>query len=211
MIFPSIILKIERWKWNKDYGCYVSNQGHFKDRHKRRLPILINQSGYITIKTEVGFILAHRLVMFTWRPIPNAEQLTVDHLDHNKRNNAVENLEWVSREENQYRATKDFVATAQQEKFSISIGETVEITPEVDRMSCKDLGKKCNFYLPEYNLWFENINDVATWFKENLTVCKNNTLLTNKAIREGVVKGYKRQKSYNLVKVEMYWKEGEVK
>lgn len=32
------------------------------------------------------------------------EQLTVDHLDHNKRNNSVDNLEWVTRAENMRRA-----------------------------------------------------------------------------------------------------------
>ena len=46
--------------------------------------------------------------MLTWEPIPNAEDLTVDHKDHNRRNNAVSNLEWVTREENLLRAEKDF-------------------------------------------------------------------------------------------------------
>ena len=45
--------------------------------------------------------------MLTWRPIPGAEDLTVDHLDHNKRNNALTNLEWVTREENLRRAGED--------------------------------------------------------------------------------------------------------
>ena len=45
--------------------------------------------------------------MLTWRPIPGAEDLTVDHLDHNKRNNALTNLEWVTREENLRRADED--------------------------------------------------------------------------------------------------------
>lgn len=45
--------------------------------------------------------------MLTWRPIPDAENLTVDHLDHNKRNNTVYNLEWVTLEENRTRAQED--------------------------------------------------------------------------------------------------------
>ena len=109
MIFPQLILKVERWKFNKDYGVYVSNLGHFRDRHKRLLPVKINQKGYCGIETERGLVFAHRLVMFTWRPIPNAEALTVDHLDHNKRNNAVSNLEWVTKEENLRRAQRDLV------------------------------------------------------------------------------------------------------
>ena len=35
MLLPTISLKIERWKFNKDYGIYVSTLGNFKDRYKR--------------------------------------------------------------------------------------------------------------------------------------------------------------------------------
>ena len=106
-ILPKIFLGIERWKWNKEYRVYVSNMGHFKDEHKEDLPFKTTTSGYLNVKTRCGYKLAHRLVMLTWRPIPGAEDLTVDHLDHNKRNNALTNLEWVTREENLRRADED--------------------------------------------------------------------------------------------------------
>ena len=112
MILPTISLRIERWKFNKDYGIYVSTLGNFKDRYKRRLPIKIDQGGYCRVKTEVPkapWKLAHRLVMLTWKPIPDAENLTVDHLNHNKRDNSLDNLEWVTKEENVRRAKEDFL------------------------------------------------------------------------------------------------------
>lgn len=108
MLF-NLIINFEKYKWNKDYGVYVSNLGHFKDRYKRLLPVKINLGGYLVIKTEKGYISAHRLVMYTWRPIPNAENMTVDHLNHNKRDNSLKNLEWVDRSENQRRAYEDIV------------------------------------------------------------------------------------------------------
>ena len=108
MLF-NLIINFEKYKWNKDYGVYVSNLGHFKDRYKRLLPVKINLGGYLVIKTEKGYISAHRLVMYTWRPIPNAENMTVDHLNHNKRDNHLKNLEWVDNTENQRRATEDIV------------------------------------------------------------------------------------------------------
>ena len=111
MILPTLHLKIERWKFNKEYGVYVSTLGNFKDRHKRRLPIVIRSDGYCAVKVEgtYSYKSAHRLVMLTWCPIPNAEKMTVDHKNHNKRDNSLANLEWITRAENLRRAREDFV------------------------------------------------------------------------------------------------------
>lgn len=109
LILPKVLFKVEKWKWNKEYRVYVSSQGHFKNEYKQNIPIKINNKGYVHIKTNCGYKSAHRLVMLTWAPIPNAEEMTVDHLDHNKRNNTLENLEWVSHKENLRRANEDLV------------------------------------------------------------------------------------------------------
>ena len=107
-ILPSFKFKVEKWKWNKEYRIYVSNLGNFKDEYKNNIPIMIGaSSGYCRVETPYGIKIAHRLVMLTWKPIPNAEDLTVDHLDHNKRNNALDNLEWVTHSENLSRAESD--------------------------------------------------------------------------------------------------------
>ena len=50
--------------------------------------------------------LLHRLVAYVWCDNPNGYE-TVDHLDGNKNNNSVENLEWVTREENIKRGFKN--------------------------------------------------------------------------------------------------------
>lgn len=106
-IMPTFLFNIEKWKWNSEYRVFVSNMGHFKDEYKKDIPTKIDCGGYCKIRTYLGYKAAHRLVLLTWKPIADAETLTVDHLDHNKRNNTVSNLEWVTYEENQIRAAKD--------------------------------------------------------------------------------------------------------
>lgn len=117
IILPRFLFKIERWKWNSDYRVYVSNLGHIKNEHKQDLPVHIDGNGYCRVHTECcRYKSVHRLVMLTWRPIPNAEELTVDHLNHNKRDNSLENLEWVTEEENLRRAEKDLVKKVKKDK-----------------------------------------------------------------------------------------------
>lgn len=111
IIFPTLHIEFEKWKFNKEYGVWVSNFGNFKDIHKRPIPKKVySQNGYVSVKTKHGNRMAHRLVMYTWCPIEDREAFTVDHIDHNKRNNRVDNLEWVSQAENVMRAKDDIVA-----------------------------------------------------------------------------------------------------
>lgn len=128
-ILPRFIFRVERWKWNKEYRIYVSNMGHFMDEHKKIIPVKINQNGYVLIKTGYGFETAHRLVMKTWRPTAAMDKLTVDHLDHNKRNNSVENLEWVTRAENMKRARADYIDENAKPKEKKKKSEKVKTIP----------------------------------------------------------------------------------
>lgn len=109
-ILPSITINIERWKWNKKYQVFVSNRGRVKNVNGEILKPKTTQAGYLAVRVETKKAMSiHRLVMETWRPISNFEEMTVDHLDHNKRNNDIRNLEWVTEEENHKRAVDDYL------------------------------------------------------------------------------------------------------
>lgn len=171
MLF-NLIINFEKYKWNKDYGVYVSNLGHFKDRYKRLLPVKINLGGYLVIKTEKGYISAHRLVMYTWRPIPNAENMTVDHLNHNKRDNSLKNLEWVDRSENQRRAYEDIVNIFEN-PFDI---ENISLKNNIKKYRILDKDKNTlrkNLSLEEtYNYLYNYSNSHLNNFKDRNNIIK---------------------------------------
>lgn len=112
-MLPKFHFAIERWKYNPTFELYVSNMGHIRNKSKADIAPRITRNGYMTVKVNGSInkhMLLHRVVMLTWKPTPEAEKLTVDHLDHNKRNNALSNLEWVLKEENLRRANEDLVS-----------------------------------------------------------------------------------------------------
>ena len=87
---------------------YASTEGHIENSRKRLKSYTIN-SGYEAIKlTKEGkkkAFLVHRLVALTF--LPNEEDHPeVNHIDGNKSNNALSNLEWCSRSENKQHALK---------------------------------------------------------------------------------------------------------
>ena len=107
--FPSIKLDIERWRFNEQAQLYVSNKGRVRRKNGTLIEFKVRRdNGYISVYTkESGFWSVHQLVAQTWIPNSDPTKNTVDHLDHNKRNNRVENLEWCTVTENRSRAERD--------------------------------------------------------------------------------------------------------
>lgn len=105
-MLPRLSITIERWKYNSEYGVYVSNLGNIKSGKglfKKKLRYLV-QKGYEKIVINRKMIPVHRLVLSTWRPVHIMDSLTVDHVNGNRRDNRLINLEWVSEQENLERA-----------------------------------------------------------------------------------------------------------
>lgn len=77
---------------------------------KRKTPKILKQyvnkkSGYCYIEIDGEQHLVHRLIAITL--IPNLENKPqVNHIDENKQNNSISNLEWVTASENNLHGTK---------------------------------------------------------------------------------------------------------
>jgi len=95
----------EDFKINKKY--YVSTLGRFKNSSgKIMLNYKINYNGYIRVYIYKKTFLLHRLIALTFIENPeNKEQ--VNHIDGNKLNNCVNNLEWCTNKENQIHKFKN--------------------------------------------------------------------------------------------------------
>ena len=81
----------------------------------------IDKDGYKTISLRnnnngYSHFGIHRLLMITYFPISNMEEMTVNHIDGNKFNNSFENLEWVTANEN--------TSLAHKTGLNLSKGET---------------------------------------------------------------------------------------
>jgi hypothetical protein len=90
---------------NNKNGYFISSYARFKNAKGH---IIINykySSGYKRLNIERKAFLLHRLVAITFIPnLENKEQ--VNHIDGNKLNNRLENLEWVTNKENQIHKVK---------------------------------------------------------------------------------------------------------
>lgn len=93
-------IKIPNIQFNQKY--MVDEEGNIWSPYRglKKLHPSPTQKGYyrIVLQTAEGrkTFQVHRLVLMTFNPIDNMENLEVNHIDGNKGNNSLKNLEWCS-------------------------------------------------------------------------------------------------------------------
>lgn len=118
----------EIWKDIKGYeGLYqVSNFGRVK-RNGRILKVRVKRKGYLGVvlynNSEPKHYTIHRLVAEAF--IPNPENKPqVNHIDEDKTNNTVANLEWVTAKENANHGTRNSRMSHKIVAINISTGDS---------------------------------------------------------------------------------------
>lgn len=135
--------KYEIYKNGKIFSLpysYCDSFGRVRDFPKKEVKPSKTKSGYFELNLGGGKIkerwLLHRLIAEVWLNNPDNYK-TVDHKDGNKANNCVENLEWVSIEENVRREWSNFEGFDLQKKYK-NWKISSKVSP-ADKLKIKDL------------------------------------------------------------------------
>jgi len=78
---------------NVPEGYQVSNKGNVKNKKGNSLGFSTRE-GYMGVSL-IKYFRIHRLVLMAFDPIENMEEMHVHHKDGIKKNNKLENLEWI--------------------------------------------------------------------------------------------------------------------
>lgn len=116
----------------------------------------VSKYGYLTYNLSLPFdkkrMYSHRMVMQTYCPVENQQDLEVNHKDGNKLNNNISNLEWVTSSQNKQHAIDNGlffnikkVYCFNQEKELIATYKSIEDASRLTGYSTSTLGQACRF------------------------------------------------------------------
>ena len=148
----------EKWKKivinNQETFYSVSNLGRVRnDKTKTFLGGTVNNNGYqmVHLRQRIDkYCSVHRLVMKAFCPCENQDDLEINHIDGNKLNNVLSNLEWVTCSENIKHAFKIGLKTQAGENNNASKYTEEQVLQAIEllkskKYTCTEIDKKLGF------------------------------------------------------------------
>jgi hypothetical protein len=91
-------------KWIESYltpDLLVSNQGRYKWKNSDLIRTgVVGTGGYRLLEYQGKSYRVHRIILQSFNPQENYQELTVDHINGKVEDNRLENLRWVTGEQN---------------------------------------------------------------------------------------------------------------
>lgn len=137
----------EFWKQTEYENYEISNLGNLRNKTTKSLRKWSMANGYykcvlsLGARGKIATVYAHRLVAKAFIPNPN-NLPQVNHKDGNKLNNCVENLEWVTNQENQIHARDNgLTISGEKHKWAKLTQKQINFIKENQNISCTELGR----------------------------------------------------------------------
>ena len=106
--FPEVIFskeELQNEEWREYKGYMISNLGRIKGKNKQFLQGEKSDCGYIRYALDRGY-LGHILVWEAFNG-PKKEKMVINHINGNKQDNRLSNLEEISHQENMKKASEE--------------------------------------------------------------------------------------------------------
>ena len=190
----------------------ISDAGRIKNSQNKIISSRVTNTGYVQVHLSVHgiakFYLMHRLVAGTFIPNPDNKPI-VNHIDCNKQNNWVENLEWVTYSENNAHAIKtNSISNIGESSYKATISEST--AHNICRMlsenvSITDISKTLNVNksVIHHILYKQSWKQVSNKYNIDITkIAKNNVGSAHsgsKCSDSDIINIYRlRDKGYNI-------------
>lgn len=122
---------ITNCKYELTYKYYVTDDGRvWSEESQKFLSMQKDKNGYLKVRLRSNDLppegrhrySVHRLVLENFNPVEGMDKLQVNHIDGNKENNCLSNLEWTTCEENIHHAINN--------NLRAKVNGAAKLTPE---------------------------------------------------------------------------------
>ena len=144
---------ITKCKYNLKFNYYITDDGKvWSERTQKFLSFQYDKNGYVKVQmrstdNKSHRYSVHRLVLENFKPVENMENLQVNHIDGNKKNNNLTNLEWTTSEENIRHAIDNNLRATIKGASKLTPEQVIEIYRRATNGERNiDLGKEFNIH-----------------------------------------------------------------